>query len=319
MSEETQKEIVKFSSYLRSSGDSYSDETIERYVDSLRRVADVTGVETFKSFSEKEWFKLNDWLAKDEAGRSKSWGYNYGLKVALKKYWTYLRLNIIKNKPFFKLPKKKDYKSVEVAYKKSQVKDKLIENLEHEFKKIYSADLTTDRPNANPKIASRNKAMFIMGYFAAARRGEVHRMLVDDLDFEGHKVVIRDTKGRQVVTIYIPEKRFWESMKEYIHHQSLSPGQPMFPNSRDPTKPLGKVSISRVIKEVGLLVYGENVWSHFLRFFRGSELGITLPPDQLQMYLRHKDIGTTMQFYRGRGLIDREMQKNLKKKEGDSF
>jgi integrase len=307
-------EVMAFVGHMRSSGDNYSDETIQRYADWLSRVEEIIKPKTLKEFTEDNWIALNNWCIEEEF----SWAYVYGLKGALKKYWLYCKINIVKQKPWFKLPKKKGYKNIEKAYNREVDKEKLVKDIEKVFATIY--DYPLDKIAPNEEVAIRNKVIFILNYFCATRRGEIKRMLIEDLDFHTKKVIIRDSKGSQIVDIPVTENKFWVVMQKYLNDIGRSNGS-LFVATRGKNqgKTMHKNTVSKIVKDVGFMVYGKNMWSHFLRFFRGSELGIILPPDQLQRYLRHKNITTTMKFYRSKGLIDREMMKNLKQKEGDAF
>lgn len=323
--------IKDFTDGMTSKHSRYNEETLKQYIKYLRNLKRITDCQDLTLFDESHWKALNKFLfGKTNKTMQKSISYGNGLKSALKKFWEIKHVNIAQDKPFWCLDDKAGViEDAEEADKKLEAKRDLMLQMRQDFKKIYAADLMKTRKGdidgtSTDFLAKRNKAIFCTNYYMLGRRMEVSRVRVQDLDFENKGIKVRVSKPKpDIRVIPIPEDSYWQVMKEYLAARVLdgTSSEYLFYSTRSETKDkkLSPSSISLVANKIGRKVYGRHVWSHFLRYARSSVLGETLTPDELQYMGRWSDVRTPMKFYRDQGLINRSINKKLKKKAKDGM
>jgi len=142
--------------------------------------------------------------------------------------------------------------------------------------------------------ALMERATFYLMWQGGLRLGEVEELRLEDLDFPGKRLTVRNGKGLKDRTIYLSETMI-DAMQEYLVARGLGVDDHVFLYSNVPLK---KDLIRSRLKEAGQRV-GVHVYPHRLRHTCATQLlnaGCRIT--SIQAFLGHKNLNTTMIYAR---------------------
>jgi integrase/recombinase XerD len=139
-----------------------------------------------------------------------------------------------------------------------------------------------------------DRAIFYLLWQCGLRSGEVEELQLEDLDLDGRKIDIRDSKGRKDRTVYVTDTAI-QTLREYLFVRGVGSGDQVFLFRNAPLK---KLFVHRRIHAAGKRV-GVKVHSHRLRHTCATQLlNAGCRVTSIQKFLGHKKLNTTMIYAR---------------------
>jgi len=149
------------------------------------------------------------------------------------------------------------------------------------------------RPNQR-RDAVMDRAAFYLLWQAGLRLGEVGDLLLEDLDLEGSKIIVRQGKGRKDRPVYLTDVVV-DALKAYLAMRGMAASDHVFLYRN---RPVGQHLIQSRIKAGGKRAK-VGVYPHRLRHTMATQLlnaGCRIT--SLQVFLGHKRLNTTMIYAR---------------------
>lgn len=168
--------------------------------------------------------------------------------------------------------------------------DEQVKSLRDQIEReVQEASLASKR-----RLALLTRAVFYLLWQCGLRIGEVEELRLEDLDFPGKRLSVRNGKGKKDRTIYLTETVI-HVMQTYLNARGTGSSDHVFLYRNAPMK---KDLVRCRIKDAGTKV-GVKVYPHRLRHTCATQLlnaGCRIT--SIQRFLGHKELGTTMIYAR---------------------
>jgi site-specific recombinase XerD len=139
-----------------------------------------------------------------------------------------------------------------------------------------------------------DRAAFYLLWQSGLRMGEVEELHLEDLDFLGKKLTVRQSKGLKDRTVFMTDTSV-QAIREYLAVRGPGPTTHVFLYRN---QPLSKDLVPARLKAVGQRV-GVKVHPHRLRHTMATQLlNAGCRVTSLQKFLGHKELSTTMVYAR---------------------
>ena len=138
----------------------------------------------------------------------------------------------------------------------------------------------------------RDKVIFGLMAYSGLRISEVCGLTVDDL-LPDHKILLRDTKGKQDAVVPVVHPRVITAMREYLKKRHSRYKALFLSSHKEPIKLESmKMLITRHCRKCGLPYHPHS----FRRYFGNTLSRAGVPVQNICVAMRHKSITTTMRY-----------------------
>ena len=289
------EDVVEFAHQWSKIDSNIREFSMRQMIFRLMRVKTITECKDLKTFYEsEEYFKK---LIEGLSANNSKISYNYNLIAALNKYFD-TTFSDKKRPMWLQLPKMQEH-----LENVNNSKIETIEFLTKEFPKIYSVDLK-EYCN-NEYVAERDRMVCILGLFSAERKNELRKVLLSDFDFNTRTTIVRDTKNGNVFAKPIPEDKFWQCLAHYldIRKKYVINNKYLFTSRNfgyDSFQPLSGSSITSIISNMSLFVWGRKINPHIFRYTRITNLSNYYDTHSLKEWTGHNSERSVISYVRKR-------------------
>ena len=163
---------------------------------------------------------------------------------------------------------------------------RLREAIEHEFSEAQGSCALRD--------ALLNRAAFYLLWHGGPRLGEAEDLLLEDIDFPGRRITVRNGKGQKDRTVYLTDVAV-AAIREYLQVRGSANAENLLIYSH---APMNKELIDRRLRALGKTL-GIKVHPHRLRHTAATELiNANCELTTIQKVLGHKSLDTTLRYAR---------------------